>query len=145
VVRCETEPNCKPTANGKKAAKCPTKPASIVSGLYTGKDSFGELGVIVGTETSGPHAGQIYVRVDGGAAVGVTCSNGAQGSVHQYAVAYVKGKSFKGSSSTSTSEYTISGSFTSSTTLRGSFESSQPGYESTCSTGALSFTAKWTL
>ncbi len=140
------KPKCKSASHGKKVGKCPTKPSKIVSGFYTGKDSFGELGFTVGTETSGPHAGQRYVRLEGGAPVGVTCSNGLQGTVIQNALAYVNGKgtSFKGSESSASSEFTISGSFTSPTTLKGTFESSQSPFGYTCSTGKQSFTAKWT-
>ncbi len=140
------KPKCKAASSGKKVGRCPVKPSKIFSGLYTGKDSFGELGFTVGTETSGPHAGQRYVRLEGGAPISVTCSNGIQGTVIQNAVAYVKGKgtSFKGSESTSLSEFTISGSFTSPSTLKGTFESIQSPFGYTCSTGTLSFTAKLT-
>ena len=122
----------------------PRKPSSIVSGIYTGKDSFGELGVIVGTETSGEHAGQRYVRLYGGSPVSVTCSNGSAGSVVQEGLGYVKGKSFSGTLTTPISESKISGTFTSPTTLKGTFESSQFPFGYSCSTGSQSFTGKWT-
>jgi hypothetical protein len=123
----------------------PKKPSGIVSGIYTGKDSFGEIGIIVGTETSGAHAGQRYVRLSGGNPVSVTCSNGLSGTVVQEGLGYVKGKSFSGTLTTPFSESKISGSFTSSTALKGSFESSQSPFGYTCSTGSQSFTAKLTF
>ncbi len=99
----------------------------------------------VGTETSGPHAGQRYVNIEGGTPKSVTCSNGLQGAVIQAATGFVagKGRAFSGSETTPLLTYTISGTFTSSTAMKGTYESSQTLFGVTCSTGKQSFTAKW--